>query len=73
MVCGMNGVVDVMHRVAQLSNALWSISVEVVVVLQALRWAKNTGFKKLQILTDSLQVVATLCCISNATISPSVH
>lgn len=43
--------------------ALSSTVVEALAVLQAIRWAKCSGIKRLQILTDSLEVVCALCCM----------
>jgi len=43
-----------------------STGVEALAILQALRWAKYKGLRLIKILTNSLEVVQALCCISNA-------
>lgn len=47
-------------------HALLSTGVEALAVFQALRWANVKGLRKIQILTDSFEVVKALCCIRNA-------
>lgn len=49
-------------------RALSSTSVEALAVLQAVRWAKAMGIRKLRVLSDTLQLVNTLCNVSRISI-----
>lgn len=50
-------------------HALSLTGVEALAVFQALRWANVKGLRKIQILTDSFEVVKALCCIRNANVA----